>query len=791
MGASFRISVLSLLTAAALTACAGRQTTPLLPQTAVRALPGMQQGRQATPLVRPTDLGRRAASTRISAVLLLRYNRQSELDRFVANLVDAPNPRYLTREEFAQRFAPTPAQQQHVIDILRGNGFRVDKTFPNRTTLDVSATTADFERFFATEIHNFNQEKYGLRYSNVTPIRIPSDLNAYVAAVTARNVVLYHPDLIVVKSPAHVIGEGPSIVPLRGAIVATLAPGASGNAVKNAGFETGKLKPWRTCYTKNTAPPASIQKLHPHAGKFDAYAGTYTNKSEPQALDAVCQVITLPNAAKLKFFTWGVSNDSKGVYQFGGIYDASSGKPIKQFYKANVNSKKWVAHTANLSAYAGAKVFLAFGVFGNSKHKGKVIGQFVDDVSLMGTTGTPEPATAPCPTPSTNPTPTPNYAPNDGWGPQSVDNGFCMPVNYGYDGTGQTAGIVIDSEVSSGDLASYLTQFNINRTGSLSYVLIDGAPAATDSEGEATLDIETLASLAPGANIIVYVTGDLSDVHLEDAYQSALNDVHHVGVVNSSFGGCEDGGSASGFDATSNSLAQQGASEGMTFSASSGDQGADCYNGAPKFPFGTQGPASDPYFVAVGGTQSTVPWPAAVGDYCAYDVPGKVTNPTVWNDCVGAGGGGVSTQWALPSYQHGLTAAPRRSVPDIALPAAFDGFCFNGPCDYPVSALTFSMVWGTSWSSPIYVAMQTEINQACGSLQWGIATIYNGFKAQSLHHFIDVVKGNNLWDSSSAGSTKYYPAAKGFDTVSGIGIPMGMVLATDRCNKPARSRRRR
>ncbi|HZY97977.1 MAG TPA: protease pro-enzyme activation domain-containing protein [Candidatus Baltobacteraceae bacterium] len=779
MGVSFRISVLSLVATIVLAACGGRQATQLLPQAANHGHPAAQRGRQAIPFVRPVDLGRRAASGRVSAVVLLRYNHQAELDRLVANLVGVPNPHYLTRGEFAGRFAPTPGQQQRAIDVLRANGFAIDKTFPNRTTLDVSATTSNFERFFATEIHDFDQGTYGPRYANVTPIRIPRELNGYVAAVTARNVVLRHPDLIVVKSPPNATPQRPDET-----------PDTAANFVKNPGFEAGKLPPWSgtLCRTKSTSPPASIQKLHPHSGTFDAYAGTYTNQKEPQALDAVCQVVTLPHAAKVKFFTWGVSNDSKGVYQFAGIYDATTGKPIKQFYKGNVNSKKWAAHSADLSAYAGDKVYLAFGVYGVAKHKGKVIGLFVDDVTL---TGVPLPATLPCPTPSTNPTPTPNYAPNDGWGPQSVENGFCMPVNYGYDGTGETAGIVIDSEVSSGDLASYLAQFKIDRTGSLNYVLIDGAAAANDTEGEATLDIETLASLAPGANIIVYVTGDLSDVHIEDAYQSALTDTHRVGVVNSSFGGCEDGGGAGGFDATSNAIAQQGAAEGMTFAASSGDQGADCYNGQPKFPFGTQGPASGPYFVAVGGTQSTVPWAAAVGDYCAYDVPGKITNPTVWNDCVGAAGGGVSRQWPLPSYQNGLTSATMRSVPDIALPAAFDGFCFNGPCDYPVSALTFSMVWGTSWSSPIYVAMQTEINQACGSPQWGIATIYNGFKAQSYHHFIDVTNGNNQWDTSSAGSTKYYAAAQGFDEVSGIGVPMGMVLATDRCNKPALSRRSR
>jgi len=777
MKASLRISVLSLIAAAALAACAARQGASLLPAPSTHALAGT---RQVLPFVRPVDAGRRPAAARVSAVLLMRYNHQGELDRFIAGLVGATDARYLTRDEFVRRFALTSAQQQHAIDVLRANGFTVDRTFANRTTIDVSAPTATFERFFATEVHDFNQGKYGPRYANITPIRIPKELNAYVSAVTASSVVVRHPDSILVASPPTAAPAGHSE-----------APDAAANVIKNPGFETGKLKPsWTTCASNpGAAPNASIEKLHPHGGKFDAYAGTFQNQREPQALMAVCQTLTLPNSAKLTFFTWGVSNDKKRVYQFAGIYDPSTGKPIKQVWRSNSNDKKWQSRSANLSAYAGKKVALLFGVYGNAKHKGKVIGLFVDDVTLTGIKPTPEPATVPCPTP--NATPTPSFANNDGWGPQSIQDGFCMPVNYGYSGTGQTAAIVIDKEVNPSDLSAWLAAFNITRTGApVVYSRIDGAPPTTDDEGEATLDLETIAGLAPGANIVVYVTGDLADMHIEDAYQAALTDVNHPGVVNSSFGGCEEGSTAGGFDATSNALAQQGAAEGVTFAASSGDQGSDCYYDGTKWPFGVQGPASDPYFVSVGGTQSTVPYFTSY-DICSSGsaVPAKITNPVAWSDCVGAGGGGISKQWAMPSYQSGLGATTKRNVPDIALPAVEDAICFSGGSGGGCIDLYgvyegFGMIWGTSWSSPIYVAMQTEINQACGSHQWGISTVYNALKKNSYRHFIDVTGGNNQWLSPNGGA-QFYAAGIGFDQTSGIGIPMGMQLATDRCNKPA------
>jgi kumamolisin len=195
-----------------------------------------------------------------------------------------------------------------------------------------------------------------------------------------------------------------------------------------------------------------------------------------------------------------------------------------------------------------------------------------------------------------------------------------------------------------------------------------------------------------------------------------------------------------------------------------------------------QSPASDPHFVGVGGTQSTSP--AGPGQ-CLINAT-AISNPAVWNDCVGSGGGGISTVWAVPSYQAGINGASAtgRNVPDIALPAAFDDICL-GCADYGGVWINWSLIWGTSWSSPTYVAMQTEINQACNAKQWGIGTIYGAFAKSGYSDFVDVTKGNNLWQSPYAGSGSSYNATNAFDNVSGIGIPLGMQIAQTNCSAPA------
>jgi len=86
------------------------------------------------------------------------------------------------------------------------------------------------------------------------------------------------------------------------------------------------------------------------------------------------------------------------------------------------------------------------------------------------------------------------------------------------------------------------------------------------------------------------------------------------------------------------------------------------------------------------------------------------------------------------SYQAGLSGVQHsgRNVPDIALPAGHNGLCVGG----------WETVWRTSWATPIYAAMQSEINQACAAQQWGINTLYNTFANSGYRHdFIDVVDG--------------------------------------------------
>jgi hypothetical protein len=382
-------------------------------------------------------------------------------------------------------------------------------------------------------------------------------------------------------------------------------------------------------------------------------------------------------------------------------------------------------------------------------------------------TATATPTTAPTATPVPTPTATAtsvsstcNNAAADN-GPLSNSDGtlatgvakpFDFPVQHGCNGAGYTAAIIIDDAVNTSYVKSYLSAAGVTQTGTITNEAVDGG--ATGDDPETDLDVQTISGLAPGANIIVYDIGSLSDQAIEDGYNKVLSD-GVASAVNSSFGGCES--SDTSFESSTNSIAEQGASEGVEFSASAGDTGSDeC--GSDDNAKGVSAPAGDPYFTSIGGVNFTYTSAGVLETVTAGDASCGDASGTCY------GGGGVSTVVAEPSFQQGIAGmiTSGRNQPDISLP--FD----------PVAVYTggaFASYLGTSWSSPASVALFIETDELHGQkLGWLNPTIYSLFSSTGYNdYFTPCTSGNNIAYTCSA--TQYNQAA-------GIGTPKGEALAT-------------
>ena len=368
----------------------------------------------------------------------------------------------------------------------------------------------------------------------------------------------------------------------------------------------------------------------------------------------------------------------------------------------------------------------------------------------------------------------PDLGPRGGWGPPAVAQALQFPVQSGYNGAGQTVAVIIDSTIKPSDISAFTTYFNIPTTSrSITQVVVDptATPPSTTDISEASLDTETIAGLAPGANIIVYEIPDLSDQSIIDGYNKALSD-GKASVINSSFGGCESEDEPN-VKTLYDPVFLKGDQLGVTFTASAGDSGNVCDNTTTPFTVGANSPASDPNVVGVGGTETNTSY----GD--------KLTNPTAWNDasCGSTGssqcatGGGVSAVFTPPPFQSNLPNLPStafRNVPDVAMPAEDVAVFVNG---------AWGIFAGTSWSAPEYAALTAEIYEYCNfTLSTSPATFnpvalpYMAY-ASNKSDFLDVINGDNQF----AGTTPSYKALVGFDDVSGLGVPYGAQMEATLC----------
>ena len=349
-------------------------------------------------------------------------------------------------------------------------------------------------------------------------------------------------------------------------------------------------------------------------------------------------------------------------------------------------------------------------------------------------------------------------------------------------GSGVRVGIFELEPNSTSDISAYEACYGVSTP--VTYTTVDGGAGSGAGSGEAALDIEDVLGLAPAVTIDVYqgpnnATGPL------DTY-NALVTADKDAVITTSWGQCEAYRTASAVSMEQAVFAQANA-QGQTVFASAGDDGStDCRTGPSMATVSADDPGSQPYVNGVGGTTATS------------------TAETVWNDSStssGAGGGGVSAFWCMPSYQY-KTAVPGlvnadsvknsgcpasvgqyvRQVPDVTA----DADPFTGYVIYYAGSWT--AIGGTSAAAPLWAAVAALIDDSpfckdwasgdAGVLPqglWATASadqgyIYTGGKFEPEIVF-DVTQGNN--DYTPSGYTGgLYPATAGYDMASGLGSPL-------------------
>ncbi len=420
-----------------------------------------------------------------------------------------------------------------------------------------------------------------------------------------------------------------------------------------------------------------------------------------------------------------------------------------------------------------------------------------------GLTASPSPIPTAIPA-TPNPLATP--APNPGQSPTSM---------FPYSGNFQTP-----PPVTSG-----------NCTGSL--------PACNPEDGEAQLDVQQVATLAPGATVNFYLAYNANDCYVffpntctpapaatstpassnygypqigiveadPEIEQAIANNA--ADVISISYGGGESQTVGNGFNA--NGVGYQPeefaalTAEGVAVFVSSGDSGsAECLGSGNTYlaQVCVSYPSGDVNVTSVGGVNAPInEFGQLSGNITAWGTSNGGYAPPGSTSSGSGSGGGISTIFAAPSWQHNAIQAVMREQPDVAM----IGDPFTGVTVYANSGLAGSAnvpsgafpVGGTSVAAPQMAAMWALVLQACKATpacqtgpsahpyRLGNAAPYfyqiykptGGTPPTALPYsqvFYDVVYGENAVNNPAGGTATPVPgqlAGPGYDLTTGVGVP--------------------
>jgi kumamolisin len=336
------------------------------------------------------------------------------------------------------------------------------------------------------------------------------------------------------------------------------------------------------------------------------------------------------------------------------------------------------------------------------------------------------------------------------------------------DGTGQAVAVL---EFGGGYFPADLQEFcKLANVSVPTVVAVSTDGTATNSrdgaEGEVMLDVEVVAGICPKSTIVVYFA-EWTEQGWITAMDAVMQDkTHDPGVISISWGAPEDTDIWTDQAMTQlNETFKEAALLGITICIAAGDDGSSDadLDGHAHVDF----PSSSPYVLAVGGT--TIP------------TKGGSQPDIVWKegdglraDNGGSTGGGVSSVFARPTWQEGITissvnpgAIAGRCVQDIAANADWNASPYLLVVDGKAQGNG-----GTSAATPLCAALVTLINQARGAgkrIGYLTPLLYQGGIGSA--GCTDITSGNNV--TATVGG---YSAGRGYDAVSGWGTPNGKQL---------------
>lgn len=369
--------------------------------------------------------------------------------------------------------------------------------------------------------------------------------------------------------------------------------------------------------------------------------------------------------------------------------------------------------------------------------------------------------------------------PSNGFSPQAVRRAYgVLPLLHkGIDGRRETVVLPetiippvtaddtnIRQDMAAFDKRYHLPAAKLKLSRALGYTV---NPAL--AEGEEVQDAEMVHTMAPGATIAIMLVPQPVNGHTSHLAELLRAAAERGNIVSYSNNLCDSTSCLSAGQLASLKRALRYArNRHVSVFASSGDGGV-LGRGLRR---GVTAPADNPLVTAVGGTTLAG---GQRGPYRETAWDQDLDHPTSTGARLSASGGGISTRYRRPGYQHGLPAiGDHRGVPDVA--------AISDP------GMTSLMVkhghagtWaagGTSESAPLWAGIAALADQDArrqlGFLNDGLYRI--GHSSRYHRAFHDITSGANTVTLPSGTQINGYRTRRGWDPVTGWGSPNAQVL---------------
>jgi kumamolisin len=360
----------------------------------------------------------------------------------------------------------------------------------------------------------------------------------------------------------------------------------------------------------------------------------------------------------------------------------------------------------------------------------------------------------------------PADVPQGGLAPKTTAKAYDIaPLHArGINGQGQTVAIVSFDSFHDSDVKLFDRTFKISGPPVKHRKVAGGTPVG-DGADEVNLDIDTIRSVAPKAQIIDYEAPN-GGVGYGDVMNAIVSD-GKADIVSISWGNCDDTSNLSAQErlATENSF-RAAQARGISIFVASGDAGA--YTCQRRFledhRLTTEFPSNTPYTISVGGTR------------LATTASGAYFREYGWEDPLGngGGGGGLNPKDARPAWQKGpgvqnKFSNGKRQLPDVSAAADPDSGFFVATGGQVVA------IGGTSAATPFWAGSMVLIRQY--AKKNGIKRL--GFVAPALYRLASAKQPFPPFHDVVAGGNRYYDAGPGWDFSTGLGSPDVWNLARD------------